>query len=58
MFENIADVYLDVEFWILSNKQMEHEVKTTYQQLVATFGEERLTRIINNFDPYWIAWKE
>ncbi|AAQ17678.1 gp45.2 conserved hypothetical protein [Aeromonas phage Aeh1] len=57
MFDNINEVYPEVEFWVLSNKGIDHEIKVTYSQLVARFGEEHLTRIINNFDPHWLAWK-
>ncbi|ADQ52741.1 gp45.2 conserved hypothetical protein [Aeromonas phage PX29] len=57
MFDNIDEVYPDVEFWVLSNKRFNQEIKLTYNQLLARFGEEHLARVINNFDPHWIAWK-
>lgn len=57
MFDNIDDAFPDVEFWMLSAKTINSEIKVTYNQLLEQFGEERLNRIINNFDSFWLAWK-
>lgn len=57
MFDSIDEIFPDVEFWMLSSKGIDNEIKVTYNQLIEQFGEERLHRIINNFDPFWLAWK-
>lgn len=57
-FDNIEDVYPDVEFWVLSSKVTDREIVTTRAQLVEKFGEDHFVKITNNFDKYWVAYKK
>lgn len=58
MFDNIHEMYPEVEFWVLSSKCIDNEIVTTYDALLNQFGIARLNRIINNFDPFFIAYKK
>lgn len=58
MFDNIHEMYPEVNFWVLSSKDFDQEIVTTYDELIQRFGEARLNRIINNFDPFFIAYRK
>lgn len=58
MFDNVQDIYPDVEFWVLSSKTIDNEIITTYNELLEKFGQIRLNRIINNFDPFFVAYRK
>lgn len=54
MFKNLNEVFPEVKFHLLINKLTEEEHHVTMDQLIKTFGEEKVVRMQNNSDSHWI----
>ncbi|QHJ78890.1 MAG: hypothetical protein [Caudoviricetes sp.] len=54
MFNNLDEVYPEVRFHILINKFTNEEHRVTMSVLIERFGEEKVMRMENNYDPHWL----